>query len=322
MNGLGLSAAAIEARRKYIQAGNAADIMEGRWGKVYREKMGLAEDPDFWDGMPWFIKRHVSREQMDLKRIMGQYSEPLNLAYCEQQTGREIQYYSGSTMLRDIWRSLTGREAYEQELQVSKHYPFMACNLDSTTTTTLGHRAVIDAKHVGQRVDERMILRYTAAGVHQATVMDCDWWALSVFIGNGKWELIEQEVDPFYQADLIARCREFWSFVERGEEPEDRGEPTLPPKPAPKRRTIDVPINIDDPVFAALMRRENWLPEMVEAMGVFASTDAAAKRHAIARKDMDRLMPEDVGLVTRGSIKAKRDGRGFTASLSKEKTDD
>jgi hypothetical protein len=273
---------------------------------VWREKMGLAEGGD--------LSRVLAVQ-------MGSYTEPFNLAWCQQQTGRAVEYYTGARMLEYAWRELTGQMARTDELQVSKAYPFMACNLDGMTTTAQGHRCVIDAKHVG-RADEAMILRYTAAGVHQATVMGCDWWALSVFIGNGKWELIEQEVDPFYQADLIARCREFWGYVERGEEPEDRGDPTLPPKPSPKLRTIDVPINIDDPVFAALMRRENWLPEMVEAMGAFATTDAAAKRHAIARKDMDRLMPEDVGLVTRGSIKAKRDGRGFTASLTKEKDDE
>ena len=97
--------------------------------------------------------------------------------------------------------------------------------------------------------------------------------------------------------------------------------PVAPPKPQPKRRTIDVPLNPDDPVFAALMRRENWLSEMVEAMGAFATTHAAAARHAIARKDMDRLMPEDVGTVTRGRIKAKRDGRGFRASLERNDAD-
>lgn len=317
MNSLGLSPEAVAARRKYVQAGDAAKIMAGEWNAVWRVKMGLAEDPELYDILPFFVQRNVSREQMELKRLMGLFSEPLNLAYCQKQTGRPIEYFSGSTMLRIVWDELTGSrkpQARGDELQVSKTYPWMACNLDGMTTTARGHRCVIDAKHVG-RADDPMILRYTAAGTHQATVMGTDWWALSVFIGNGKWELIEQEVDPLYQASLIATTREFWGFVERGEEPTDRTPPGLPPKPQPKLRIVQ----LDDEFRDAW---PNWAGDVLPEIRRFAETDGAAKINGMARDRIKKLLPDDVGTLTRGLFRLNRTKAGAVAMTMKKEADD
>jgi hypothetical protein len=282
MKALGLSPEQIEQRRKFIGGSDAGEVMTGDWRKLWAIKTGRAQPEDL---------SNILAVQM------GSFTEDLNAFWYTKQTGRGILNRGG------FGKSLV--------------YDWMAANLDGWTTTSKGVGAYWDAKHVG-RLDEATVLRYTPQMTHCCTILGLDWWVLSVFVGNSKWEIVEQEVDPVYQATLIAREREFWGYVERDEEPPEVSAPVLAPKPQPKRRNIDVPINIDDPVFGALMQRENWLPEMVEAMAAFARTDAAAKVHAIARKDMDRLMPEDVGLVTRGNIIAKRDGRGFVASLKKE----
>ncbi len=287
MNGMGLSDAAVAERRKYIQAGDAADIMAGNWRKVWREKKGLAV-PDDLSGV--------------LPVQMGIFTEPFNLAWCERQTGRRVEYFTGSDMLAAVWQTLTGRPAHSDELQVSETHPFMACNLDGITTTSKGHPCVIDAKHVG-RADEQMVLRYTPGMVHQATVMECDWWELSVFVGNSKWELIEQEVDEFYRADLISRCREFWGYVERDEEPPEV-DATLPPKPQRALRTVQ----LEDQWRAEW---PNWGAQMAELLGTWATTHAAATAHNIAGAEAVALMPEDVGLITRGRIKFARDKAGI-----------
>ena len=309
VSGLGLSEAQVAERRLRLHAGDAADVLSGNWRALWRRKKGLNPEADL---------------SGEFRVQLGSYTEPFNLAWTMRETGRMIDYYSANPLMRTMWEAICGRpstyEANEVELQVSKTYPFLACNLDGMTTTPQGHRCPIDAKHVGSSDYNALVLRYTPAGVHQATVMDCDYWALSVIAGNKWMPPIYQEVDPAFQADYLDRCRAFWQFVVDNVEPEDMA-PVLAPKPQPRLRTIDVPLNTDDPVFAALMQRENWLPEMVEAMGVFAQTNAAAKRNAISRKDMDRLMPNDVGQVTRGRIKAKRDGRGFSATLAKEQAD-
>jgi hypothetical protein len=303
MNGLGLSAEQIAARRKYIQAGDAARIMSGEWRSVWREKKGLAEGEDLSGVLPVQL---------------GSMTEPFNLAWAERTTGREINYYSGNPLMRGIWRLLHGHDSaalgfyanmYEEELQISEAYPWMACNLDGMTTTPQGNRCVIDAKHLGQAYEQE-VLRYTAAGTHQATVMGCDWWALSCLIGNRKHEVIYQEIDALYQASLIAKEREFWGYVTRGEEPEDRVEPVAPPKPQPKRREI----NLD---LTPAAERPNWSGEFARLARSFAETDGAAKLHAITRREMAELVPDDVGLVQLGLVRLKRDGRGVTISLEK-----
>lgn len=307
MNGLGLSAAALEQRRKYVQAGDAARIMAGEWRQVWREKMGLAQGDDL---------------SGELRVQLGLFSEPFNLAWCEKQIGREVEYFSGSELQRHSWLLLTGRAARKDELQVSKSVPFMACNLDGMTVTARGERCVIDAKHVG-RSDDPMVLRYTAAGTHQATVMDCDFWALSVLVGNGKWELIEQAVDPLYQAELIAREREFWGYVERGEEPGDRGDAVLAPKPTPKLRTILVPPH-EGPAREGLLRENNWLAAAMAEAEAFIGTEAAAKRNNIARARLrDELIPSDVGVLEYGRFRAKRSKAGALAlTVAKLEGDD
>lgn len=305
---LGLSAEALANRRKYVQAGDADRIMRGLYREVWREKVGLAEPEDL---------------SSVLAVQMGSFTEPLNLAWCMKQTGREIVYYSGNRFMREAWAEMTGHFMSDpNELQVSRQYPWMACNLDGMTMTARGDRCVIDAKHVG-RADDPMILRYTAAGTHQATVMGCDFWALSVFIGNSKWEYIEQEIDPSYQAELISRTREFWNYVERGVEPEDLSVQALPPKPQPRLRELHIPISSADEVYEALMRQNNWLPAAIINARVIAETDGAAKRHAIARKDFGALVPPDVGLVEWGLFKAKRDKSGaLRIGVGKAKEDD
>lgn len=308
-NPLGLSREALERRRKYICAGDAARIMAGDLRSVWREKKGLSEGENLDD---------------KLAVQMGSFTEPFNLWWCERQTGRPVEYFSENPVMIGIWKGLTGgRGCRHDEMQVSKTYPFMACSLDGMTTTAKGERCVIDAKHV-DRSDEATILRYTAAGVHQATVIECDWWALSIFVGNGKWELIEQEVDEFYRADLIEREREFWRCVERDEEPpEDSGAAVLPPKPQPKLRTLILPTDQNSAVFKAMCRDENWLPSALPEIEAFVGTDGAAKRNAIARKNLLAAIPETIGDFQWGRYRAKRSKAGaVTMTVEKMEEND
>jgi hypothetical protein len=295
---LGLSAAGLERRKRHICAGDAARLMAGEWRQVWREKMSLVEPEDLSGVLPVQL---------------GSFDEPFNFHWCQKQTGRKIDYYTDSPLLGSIWIGLTGDlNGLRPEWMTSRLFPFMGAHLDGMTTTARGERCVIDAKHVG-RADDPMIVRYTAAGTHQATVASCNWWALSVLIGNSKWELIEQEVDPLYQAELIEAESEFWGYVERGEEPEDRVETAvLPPAPQPRLRIIQLEDEFQDTF-------PNWSGEMIPLIRRFAETEPAATLHAITREQIKKLLPDDVGELTRGRFKAKRDKAGIIRmSLKKE----
>jgi len=309
MTALGLSPGQIAERRLHIHAGDAPAIMAGDYRKVFRRIKGLDPEDDLSD---------------EFRVQLGSYTEPFNLAWGSRQTGREIAYYSANALMRRVWNELRppwcGRPI-EQELQISRAYPFMACNLDGMTTTPQGHPAPIDAKHVG-RAGEQEILRYTPAGVFQATVMECDWWGLSFIVGN-KWEEpVFQEVDPLYQATLIARCRECWSFIERDEEPPEAEVPVLAPKPQPRLRTVVIDGGIEndghwiapqffedfDPNKTAAW--PNWGSNFADALTTIIRTDAAHTANNIARAAVKDLIPDDVGEIRRGDCAVKRDKSG------------
>ena len=277
---LGLTPEQIAERRQGIGGSDAGRVMSGDWLALWREKTGRAEPEDLSN---------------NLAVQMGSATENFNAFWYTKQTGRLI-----------VSRG--------ERLQLAA-MPWMIANLDGISTTSKGHLAYWDAKHVG-RFDEATVRRYTPQMVHCCTILDLDWWVLSVFIGNSKWETVEQQVDPIYQAQLIACEREFWGYVERDEEPpEAQGGPVLAPKPTPRLRTVQ----LEDEWRADW---PNWGPRMVELFGTFAGTHAAATAHAIAREDIKALLPEDVGLVTRGRIKISRTKAGaVTMALTKGEGD-
>jgi hypothetical protein len=131
--------------------------------------------------------------------------------------------------------------------------------------------------------------------------------------------MVEQEVDPMYQATLIAREREFWGFVERDEEPpETEAGPVLAPKPTPKLRSLVVPTDVEDLVYKAMIQKDNWLHEAHDHIRAIIGTDAAAKVNAIHREVMKVLVPEDVGEIRLGRYKCHRDRAGvLRQSVSK-----
>jgi hypothetical protein len=265
-----LTSIELELRRGYVCGTDAKRIADGDWPALWREKTGRAEPVDL-SGI--------------LAVQMGLYTEPFNRQWYEKMTGRKVTNVSE-------WREADAPRA---------------CNLDGITTTSRGFPAVWDAKHVG-RADDTAVMRYTPQMTHNCTVCGLDWWVISFFIGNSKWEVVEQEVDPLYQAELLAKEAEFWRYVELDEEPPDMT-PVVAPKPVPMLRKIDLTDRLD---------RYNWSPDIVREIVTFADTDGAAKAHAIARQKIGELLPDDVGELRLGLFKLTRNKAGaLTMTLGK-----
>jgi len=289
----GLTDDQLAYRKKYICGSDAADVLAGKWLDLWKVKTGRMPEPDLYDKLSptldYHVLRHFSRERLELTRLLGHATEDLNAFWYERQTGRAVER-------RGEWA-------------VSDAYPFMGAHLDGISTTSRGDPCYWDAKWTG-RADEAFLLRHTPQGVHNATILGFDWWGLSVFIGNGKWEWVEQEIDPMFRARLLSRERAFWQHVQNDTEPQDEIAPLAPPKPQPKRREI----NLD---LTPAGERPNWAGEFTRLARVFAETEGAARLHAITRKELTELVPEDVGLCRLGLVKYKRDGRGVTIALEK-----
>ncbi len=318
MNALGLSAGQLAERKLRLHAGDAAAIMAGDFRRPFR-RIKFDEDNDLYDDLPWFIQKRLTHKDLEFKAALGNYLEPFNFYWTVMQTGRGITYYSDNELCRSIWAKLTGCVPCG-ELVVSKRYPFMACNLDGMTTTPQGYRSVIDAK---PRTKDSDILLYTPAGVWQATCAGTDWWGLAGLVVGNKWEPpIFQEVDPIYQATMIARAKECWGYVERDEEPPEAETPVLPPRPQPRLREILVPTDNED-LFEALCRRDNWLSEAGPHISAIIGTQDAATAWAIHREAMKSLVPEDIGKLRWGRYTLSRTKAGaVTQAVAKLEDDD
>lgn len=278
---LGLSPEEIAERRNGVGGSDAGRIMNGEWRQLWREKTGRAEPEDL---------------SGNLAVQMGTATEGFNALWYERVTGRAVT---------DRGLFVTGDR--------TATFPWMRANLDGITTTHRGDPAYWDAKHIGGRVEDAVI-RYTPQMTHCAHLLALDWWVLSIFIGNSKHEIVEQEVDPFYLEELLAKEREFWGYVERDEEPLDTTA-TPAPKPTPALRRI----YLDD---VNQTKWPNWGGAMAEKCRAFANTHAAATAHAIVREEIKLLLPEDVGFVKRGLIEITRNKAGaVTIALKKEKDD-
>jgi hypothetical protein len=259
----GLTPEQIALRRTGIGGSDAGAIVAGgdEWPKLGRIKLGIDPEED------------LSNE---LRVQMGIFTEPFNCYWYEKQTGRKV--------LR------------RNERAVHPRIPYIVINLDGVTRTEGGQLAYLDFKHVGKSGDQ-LTLRYTAQGTHGASVIGADWWCLSCFVGNSKWELTEQEVDPFFLAEYLELCREFWSYIERGKVPPPRDPLPVPPPRKLRTVTLDEELRNQWP---------NWGPSMAIEMASFSRTEAAAKANAIARTNIKELLPDDVGTVIRGRIKVVR----------------
>ncbi len=266
---LGLSPDAIAARRSSIGGSDANIIMGGDPAKLialWRQKRGEAPGDDLSDV---------------LAVQMGSYTEPLNAAWYEKQTGDEVI-----------------------ERGVIAHHPtipHMRATLDGIAVDPFGARAVFEAKHVGVRnTDAEIFARYVPQLTHNALCAELDRAVLSAFKGNGDWATWGYDVDPDYAAVLIEAEAGFWQCVRTGEPPAP-----LPAPPAPKPRGTK---EYD------LTGHNEWASHAAD----YTETMLAADRHEIAKKALKALVPDDASKCAGHGITINRDKRGALRFANQE----
>ena len=257
---LGLSADKVADRKNWLGGSDFTRLMSGDDNVVmalWEEKRGEREPEDL---------SGVLRVQM------GSFTEPLNLDWFELQTGRVV--------------------VGEQEQCFSTDLDFVRVTLDGRTTAEDGRAATIQAKHVNAFLKiEDVVAKYqpqVQIEMHCAKVSRA---ILSVFIGTMKYEAVEIEADPAYQADLLMASEHFWECVKSGE-------PPVAPKikaPRPEAfRAVDMTGSNEWAAFAA-----DWLDNR-----------AAAKTFDAAAKAVKKLVPDDASTATGHGIEVKRAKNG------------
>jgi hypothetical protein len=138
-----------------------------------------------------------------------------------------------------------------------------------------------------------VVARYMPQVQHYMHVIGVRHAVLSIFVGTTRWEQIEIEADPFYQAEMRDRLVMFWASVVGGEPPVQ-----LPIVAAPvaveKLISIDMTGNNEWAVMA-----NDWLVSR-----------HWKKRNEECEKSLKALVAPYVGLAVGYGVKIKRDGAG------------
>lgn len=255
---LGLSAEQKALRKDAIGGSDANIIMGGdekRLLRLWKEKRGEAEPEDLSD---------------ILAVQMGSFTEPLNVAWFEKNTGLKVET-----------NDLPGCD---------KGPAFMRCTLDGYLHDS---GAVFEAKHCGTRsTDAEIFARYVPQLTHNCICVDSAAAFLSVFKGNGDWVMFEYDLDDAYAERLIAAEADFWECIRTGKPP-----CAVPPEPTPK------PVGV---VEYDMATNNAW----ASFAGEFLETKLAADRHDQAKKEIKALVPYDASKCFGHGVIVKRDKRG------------
>jgi putative phage-type endonuclease len=173
-------------RRGFLGGSDARVIMgtdEDALVRLWREKRGEAEPPDFSD---------------NLLVQLGVTTEPLNRRWFEKTTGqaiKDVQSWIRHPVLR-----------------------WMAATLDGVVE---GTGAVFEAKFMlpWSFSEESAAEKHTAQVQHNMWVANARAAVLSIITGGGKWVEIKLSADPLYQHLLLTAEKKFWRCVESGEPP-------------------------------------------------------------------------------------------------------
>lgn len=258
LHSLGLTAEQIEFRRGCIGGSDANTIMSGDPEKVlalWRMKRGETQPDDLSDVLPV---------------IMGLYTEPLNRAWYEKQTGLRV--------------TLVGQELMDFDR------PWMTTTLDGVGMTSTGQDArVYEAKHVSAfwKPDD-ILAKYLPQATHNMLVAGYRRCDLSVFFGSHKWELFEVELDDEYAAALLQAETAFWSCVETGQEP--------------------VAVQVKQPVAPEALRKVDFTGnnEFADLAADWLAHRTAAKKFEAAAKGIREMISDDVGEATGHGLVIKR----------------
>jgi predicted phage-related endonuclease len=180
-----LTAEQIAFRKNVIGGSDANTLMSGddeRITRLWREKRGEIEPEDL-SGV--------------LSVRMGSFTEPFNVQWFEEQTGRVVTHQGTEHLCID--------------------YPFMALTADGLTDDGVTY---FEAKHVSAFAKpEEIRARYYPQLQHAMIVLGLQQSVLSVFYGTMKYEFYDIALAPIYAEQLIDAESRFWDCVQSGEPP-------------------------------------------------------------------------------------------------------
>lgn len=258
----------IEWRKKGIGASDASKILEGgeAWAELWAVKTGRLVQP---------------RIMSDWDAALRHTTEALQCDWYEHSTGIKVSA-RGQSIECGTWRVLR-------------------CTLDGLTVD-----GVFECKHLSEWTKDPInwaVEKYLPQVSHQMIVTGTDEAILSVLVGMKEPIQVKLTLDPFFAEVYLARCKEFWSYVERDEPPPGAAKLLEPPKSIPieEMRVVDFTGNNQFSDFAA-----DWLENKL-----------AAKKFESAAKGIKEMIEPDVKEASGHGVLVKRTKSGLTIKESK-----
>lgn len=244
-------------RRLGIGGSDAGKVYAGEWRDLWLEKTGRNPPEDLSN---------------NLAVAMGTWTEALNRYWFQEQMGKAVTVFPDAIPHR--------------------HIHFMRANLDGYIKA---ESAVFEAKHVGAYIkDEEVVSRYYAQAQHLMEVAGAPVCYLSVFFGNSRWAWFDVHRDEEFIAELIAKEREFWGYVERDEMPPDVAAGPAVEIAFDTMREVDLSASNAWCSFAA-----DWLKHR-----------HTAKLFDTATKELKAMVEADVKLAHGGGVTVSRSKAG------------
>jgi predicted phage-related endonuclease len=274
---LGLTQEQISARKRGIGGSDAHTILYGTPAQLEElrlQKLGLASGPDFSEV---------------LAVQMGHFTEPLNAAWFEFQTG--------------------GKVDKRNSLAEHPSLPYLRANLDGVCTMPFEGRRkrVWEAKHIGAFVGlEEAWQRYVPQLTHNCLCAGLSHASLSIIRGNGDYHLLEYRLDEAYAARYLELAAAFWECVQNGWTIEHPA-PEMPPPPEPVgQRSYD-------------MAGNNYWAHYAD---IYLQTKRATELHAMAKDELKEQMPPDASRAFGHGIELRKSKNGAIRIYEQGETND
>jgi len=261
LSSLGLSQAALEGRAKTIGGSDANILAAGNPERIYQmwaEKAGKVEREDLSQVLPV---------------QMGNWTEPFNAAWYQQETGNLIsERDSAISDMEHSWRTAT---------------------LDGFVTLDQG-RAIWEAKHTNAFASmEEAIDKYFPQLQHNMDVAGVNFAVLSVLFGNLKYGFAVIERDEDYAAQLFELEKSFYQNMVTGEAPV-------------VLNTIEKPVDPDDMRVVDMEGNNEWASLSAD---YFEHKEGAATFDK-AKASLKKLVEKDVKMASGYGLIIKRSANG------------
>ena len=249
-------------RTGFIGGSDCVKIMQGDWLSLWQVKTGRAEPEDLSRVLPVQL---------------GIWTEDFNLEWFEWEHDCVLSHQQSE---------------FEQKIgQVPVKGTIDAMWLNDDCN------AVVEAKHTNSMNNMESIIEYYMPQIQlYAKLADADGIFLSVIFGNSKWESAYVKASAEYFNSMWAVVSDFWSYVQRDEEPVG----------------YEVPeIVIDKIAVDNMVKRDAGTDNaFINAAHTYVENESAYRAFEGAKKDLKAMVADDEREVYCDLLTVRRDKRG------------